>query len=115
MGSETMGLQGVGIQIRTVEAAEPVWAVNGLKQSKPTAETMRSPSLSRHCVPSQSQNQKAREVSGNTTRQHEEASAEGKRLKWCLQRHLIERGDPLLQRVEAVGGGCSSELSCQSL
>lgn len=34
---------------------------------------------------------------------------------WCLQRYLIKRGDPLLQRIEAVSSGGSSELRRQRL
>lgn len=42
-------------------------------------------------------------------RQGEEA------VNWCPQRHLVKRGDPLLQRIEAVGGGGSRELRRQRL
>lgn len=41
---------------------------------------------------------------------------EGKEaVNWCLQHYLIKRGDPLLQRIEAVGSGGSSELRRQRL
>lgn len=34
---------------------------------------------------------------------------------FALQRYLVEGGNPLLQGVEAVGGGGCSELGCQGL